>query len=190
MTCATRLNDSPLPGDISPAEAVRRMIRVDHAGEYGAARIYRGQLAVLSARGKTPESVRVIREMAAQEEEHLDRFNALVRERRVRPSALLPLWHVGGFALGAATALLGEKAAMACTVAVESVIDAHYAAQEQALPAGEEELGETIARFRADEAEHHDTGLAHGAEDAPFYHALHGAVSAITRGAIWLSTRV
>jgi ubiquinone biosynthesis monooxygenase Coq7 len=175
-----------LPGDLPPAEDLARMIRVNHAGEYGARRIYEGQLAVL--RG-TP-SYATIAEMQAQEQEHLETFERLLNERRVRPTALLPLWHVGGFLLGAATALLGEKAAMACTVAVEEVIDQHYAAQESRLGAEEAPLRDTIARFRADEQAHHDTGLAHGAEDAPLYRLLHTGISGITRSAIWLSTRL
>lgn len=171
---------------LSPPERLARMIRVNHAGEYGAARIYAGQLAVLKRSSKAP----VIREMAEQEQRHLEAFNHMIVTRRVRPSALLPLWHAAGFALGAATALLGEKAAMACTVAVESVIDKHYASQEAALPEDEAELKSTIARFRAEEMEHHDTGLAHGAEEAPMYGLLSRAISGATRGAIWLSARL
>src|ERR1700761_432219 len=115
----------PLPGDASRRERVERMIRVDHAGEYGATRIYAGQLAVLGRGAKGD----VLRRMEAQEQQHLRTFNDLIADRRVRPTALLPFWHVAGFALGAMTATLGEKAAMACTVAVEEAIDAHYTAQ-------------------------------------------------------------
>src|SRR5690606_25791763 len=117
-----------------------------------------------------------LQHMADQEQEHLEKFSQMMVTRRVRPTALMPLWHVAGFALGAATALMGEKAAMACTVAVESVIDDHYAAQERQLDDGEAELKQTIAKFRADEQEHHDTALASGAEEAPFYHLLRTAV--------------
>lgn len=179
-------NARTLPGDYSPEEATRRMIRVDQAGEYGAARIYAGQLAVLKNHASTP----VIKHMAEQEAVHLETFNRMMGERHVRPTALMPLWHVAGFALGAATAMLGEKAAMACTVAVESVIDEHYAAQEAALGEYEPALKATISQFRAEEIEHHDTGLAHGAEAAPAYAALTGAIRTCTRAAIWLSTRV
>lgn len=176
----------PLPGDPSPAEDLAQMLRVNHAGEYGARRIYDGQLAVL--RGRPAHAT--IAHMKQQEEAHLQAFEALLVERRVRPTALLPLWHVGGYLLGAATALMGEKAAMACTVAVEEVIDGHYAEQEVRLPASEAPLRETVSRFRADEMEHHATGLAHGAEDAPLYHLLHQGIKGITRTAIWLSTRL
>jgi 3-demethoxyubiquinol 3-hydroxylase len=175
-----------LPGDPAAAELVARMIRVDQAGEYGAARIYEGQLAVLGRSAAAP----AIRRMAAQEQRHLDAFDRLIVERRVRPTALSPLWHVAGYALGAATALLGERAAMACTVAVEEVIDAHYRAQTEALGEAEPELKAAITEFRADEIEHRDTALAHDAEAAPGYPALKAAIKAGSRLAIWLSTRV
>ena len=171
-----------LPGDLSPEERLARLLRVNHAGEYGARRIYAGQLAVL---GQHPE----ITHMAAQEEEHLAYFNKAVVAHGVRPTVLHPLWHVAGFALGAATALLGEKAAMACTVAVEEVIDEHYARQLESLDAAEGELRDTIARFRAEELEHRDTGLAHGAEEATGYTALRQVIRAGSKAAIWLSER-
>lgn len=174
-----------LPGDVSHDETIARMIRVNHAGEYGAKRIYAGQLAVLGKSACAP----MLREMAAQEQEHLDAFSRMMVSRRVRPTALMPLWHVAGYAMGAATALLGEKAAMACTVAVEAVIDEHYAAQEQQLDTGESELKTAIEKFRADEKHHHDTALEHGAEGAPFYHVLKSVISTQTKLAIWLSTR-
>lgn len=166
--------------------ALDRMIRVNHAGEYGARRIYEGQLAVL---GDHPDAA-VIRKMHAQELEHLETFDSMLVERRVRPTALHPLWHVAGFALGAGTALLGPKAAMACTAAVEEVIDSHYARQAAALPDEEAPLRDTIQAFRADEAEHRDTSLAHGAEDAPAYPVLSRAIKGSTRLAIWLSERL
>jgi len=175
-----------MPGDPAEAEQVARMIRVDHAGEYGAARIYDGQLAVL---GRTAVGS-VIREMADQEKAHLETFDRMLVERRVRPTALAPLWHVAGFALGAASAIAGPRAAMACTVAVEEVIDEHYQRQQDNIGGNETELAETVAAFRADEIAHRDTGLAHGAEQAPGYGALSRAVKAGTRLAIWLSERV
>ncbi len=173
-----------LPGDPSEATQVARMIRVDHAGEYGAKRIYEGQLAVLGRSRAAKE----IRRMAAQEERHLEAFDKLVRERRVRPTALSPLWHVAGFALGAATAMLGERAAMACTVAVEEVIDAHYARQIEALGDAEPELKAALEEFRANELEHRDTALAQGGDDAPA--PLSAAIKTGARLAIWLSTRI
>lgn len=174
------------PGDPDAATRIARMIRVDHAGEYGAKRIYAGQLAVLgqSAAGH------IVAKMAAQEERHLATFDRLMVERRVRPTALHPIWHVAGFALGAATALMGPRAAMACTVAVEDVIDAHYGRQLDELGEEEAELKRTVAEFRADEIEHKEIGLAEGAESAPGYPLLTGAIKAASRLAIWLSTRI
>ncbi|MBL6455879.1 demethoxyubiquinone hydroxylase family protein [Belnapia sp. T6] len=165
---------------------VERTIRVDHAGEYGAKRIYQGQLAVL--RGTKWEGL--IRHMQDQEQVHLDTFSRLIAERRVRPTALLPLWHVAGFALGAATALLGHRAAMACTVAVEEAIDEHYQAQEAALGEDEAPLREHIARFRAEELEHRDIGLEHEAEQAPAYRLLSAAIKAGCKAAIEVSERI
>jgi len=175
-----------LPGDPRPEDQVARMIRVDQAGEYGARRIYEGQLAVLGHRA----SGETIRRMYEQELAHLETFDKLIAERRVRPTALQPLWHVAGFALGAATAMMGEKAAMACTVAVEEVIDDHYAGQADELGDAEPELKATIEAFRADEQEHRDVGLAAGAREAPGYPVLSAAVKAGSRLAIWLSERV
>ena len=181
-------NSAPkeLPGDLSRDEMTARIIRVDHAGEYGAKRIYECHLAVL---GHRPDAA-PIRHMAQQEQRHLDAFNKLIGERRVRPSALHPVWHVAGYALGAATALLGREAAMACTVAVEEVIDEHYARQSETLGKDEPELKGLIEEFRREEVEHRDTGLAEGAERAPGYEILKGAIKAGSRLAIWLAERV
>ena len=175
-----------LPGDPGPEEAIRRMIRVDHAGEYGAKRIYDGQLAILKRSPVAP----VIRRMAEQERRHLESFDRLLTSRRVRPTALYPLWHAAGFALGAATALLGERAAMACTVAVEEVIDEHYKRQAAELGPEESEFKTLVEEFRHDELEHRDTGLAHGAEQAGAYPLLSAGIKAASRLAIWLSERI
>jgi 3-demethoxyubiquinol 3-hydroxylase len=177
----------PLPGDPAPAAEIARMLRVDHAGEYGAMRIYEGQLAVL---GRGDRAGAEIRQMAAAENRHLARFERLLRERRVRPTLLQPLWSAAGFALGAATALLGEHAAMACTVAVEEVIDAHYEAQAGYLAEQDAGLAETVLAFRADEIAHRESALAYGAGEIPGYELLTGAIKAGTRLAIWLSTRL
>jgi ubiquinone biosynthesis monooxygenase Coq7 len=162
------------------------MLRVDQAGEYGATRIYAGQLAVL--RPNSP-SAKLISRMASQEREHLDRFDRLIAERRVRPTALQPLWDVAGFALGAGTALMGERAAMACTDAIETEIDRHYSRQLDELGDDDPELSADIARFRADELEHRDTARAAGAEQAFAYPLLTGAIRAACRVAIALSKR-
>jgi ubiquinone biosynthesis monooxygenase Coq7 len=162
------------------------MIRVDQAGEYGATRIYAGQRAVLGGR---PEA-RVIAHMAAQEQEHLARFDAMVAARGVRPTALQPFWSVAGFALGAATALMGPRAAMACTAAIEDEIDAHYGAQLEALGDADPPLAETIAACRADEQAHRDAAIAAGAEQTPGYPVLYSAIRAGCRVAIALSKRI
>jgi len=178
-----------LPGDPTGRELIDRIVRVDHAGEYGAVRIYAGQLAVL---GRRHPAAAEIRRMAEQETRHLEAFERMIVARRVRPTALAPLWHVAGFGLGAATALLGARAAMACTVAIEETIDRHYADQAAAL-AGlpeEAELKAVVEEFRADELEHRDTALAQGAEGAPGYPVLTAAIKAGSRLAIWLSERI
>jgi ubiquinone biosynthesis monooxygenase Coq7 len=175
-----------LPGDPSLRQLVERFIRVDHAGEYGAQRIYAGQLRVLGRTDKAP----ILQHMQDQEQHHLDTFQALVAERRVRPTAVLPLWHVAGYALGAVTAAMGARAAMACTVAVEEAIDEHYAAQTEALGADEPELVATIEEFRAEELEHRDIGLANEAELTPAYRLLTAVIKAGCKVAIKVSERV
>ena len=181
-----------LPGDPSAAQVTERMIRVDHAGEYGATRIYAGQLAVLGRGGKGD----VLRQMQAQEQLHLGTFNAMIADRRVRPTVLLPLWHIAGFALGAMTAAMGERAAMACTVAVEEAIDDHYTAQlgtlEELKQLGSEQpaLRQAVEKFREEELEHRDIGLRQGAEDAPGYRLMSRVIKAGCRAAIAISERV
>jgi len=177
---------APLPGDRSLADRVARMVRVDHAGEYGAGRIYAGQLAVLG----NGEKGEILRHMAEQEKQHLAGFSDEIIRRRVRPTALLPIWHIAGFVLGAATARMGEKAAMACTVAVEEVIDEHYQSQIEALGADEPGLRETIETYRQEEIEHRDLGYGHGAEQAPGYKLLSAAIKFGCKIAIKLSERI
>ena len=177
-----------LPGD-TPADApadTRAMVRVDQAGEHGAARIYAGQLAVMGGRHKLAGE---IRHMAQQEQRHLDGMNALMARRSVRPTLLGPIWHVAGFALGAGTALLGPKAAMACTEAVETVIDEHYGEQSAALEAGSDpELKAMIDDYRADEVEHREAAAAHtGGSAFPLMESL---IRAGCRTAIALAKRI
>jgi ubiquinone biosynthesis monooxygenase Coq7 len=168
------------------ADRSARMLRVDQAGEYGAQRIYAGQLAVMGNRA--PHAAEVA-EMAAQEAAHRERFDAMIAERGVRPTALQPLWSVAGYALGAATALLGPKAAMACTAAIEEEIDRHYTAQLDELGDDDPELAEAIREFRDDERVHRDAALALGAEQAPAYPLLAGAIRLGCRAAIRLAER-
>jgi ubiquinone biosynthesis monooxygenase Coq7 len=166
------------------------ILRVDHAGELGAVHIYRGQRAIFEqAHGR--ERIReTLAEMEQQEAEHLARFDALLNERRVRPTLLAPLWRVAGFALGAGTALLGEKAAHACTEAVETVIEDHYAGQIAELEGREPELAKELSRFRGDELAHRDKAREEGAHEAPGYSVISTIVRAGCRAAIKLSERI
>jgi 3-demethoxyubiquinol 3-hydroxylase len=163
------------------------MLRVDQAGEYGATRLYAGQLAVL--RRNSP-AAKLVARMSGQEQRHLDRFNALMTERGVRPTALQPVWHAAGFALGAVTALISEEAAMACTEAVETEIDRHYGRQLQELGDEDPELASDIAEFRAEELEHRNIARDAGAAQAPAYPVLTAAIRGACRLAIGLSKRI
>jgi len=176
------------PGS-SGKDDIEAMIRVDHAGEYGAVRIYEGQLAVFSARPGSARAAATIKKMSDQEQRHLMRFDALINERRVRPTALEPVWRLAGFTLGAVTALMGEKSAMACTAAVEEVIDEHYASQLERL-ANDKDLQKTIEDFRKDEAAHRNEALSHGAAEAPGFKIMSEAIKAGCRLAIKLSERL
>jgi ubiquinone biosynthesis monooxygenase Coq7 len=173
------------PGDRRPDPA--SMLRVNQAGEYGATRIYAGQLAVL--RGNSPAS-KLIARMNGQEQRHLARFNQLMAQRQVRPTALQPVWNVAGFALGAATALMSEQAAMACTDAVETEIDRHYRRQLEELGDDDPELAADIEEFRAEELEHRDSARQAGATRAFGYPVLTAAIRAACRVAIGLSKRI
>jgi ubiquinone biosynthesis monooxygenase Coq7 len=164
-----------------------RMLRVDQAGEYGATRIYAGQLAVLGTQGPGAGEIAA---MAAQEDAHRARFDALMAQRSVRPTLLQPLWSAAGFALGAATALAGPEAAMACTAAIETEIERHYTEQLDELGDSDGELAAIVGEFRADERAHHATALAAGAERAPAYPLLSGAIRLGCRIAIRLSERI
>jgi ubiquinone biosynthesis monooxygenase Coq7 len=163
------------------------MLRVDQAGEYGATRIYAGQLAVMGNRAPRAAEIAA---MAMQEAAHRARFDALLARRGVRPTALLPLWSVAGFALGAATALVGPETAMACTAAVEEEIDRHYTRQLEQLGDSDPELSAMIDEFRAEEREHRDAALAAGAERAPAYPLVSAAIRLGCRFAIGLSERL
>ena len=171
-----------------PSERARAaMIRVDQAGEYGATRIYAGQLAVLGPAGP---GAKAITHMARQEDRHLAWFDAAAARRGVRPTLLQPFWRHAGFALGAVTAAMGPKAAMACTAAVETEIDRHYSRQLAELGDHDPELSAAIADFQAEELEHRDHALAAGAQQAPAYPLLSGAIRAGCRIAIALSQRL
>ena len=172
---------------ITDREVLEEIIRVDHAGEYGATKIYDGQIAIF---GKDSKLGKTIQHMADQEQKHIEKFNELILEHRVRPTALLPLWNVAGFALGASTALMGEKAAMACTVAVEKVIGEHYQEQLDILGDDHKDLKKTISKFRDDELEHHDIGIEHDAENAPGYKVMSKVIEFGCKTAIAISKKV
>ncbi|XP_061131152.1 5-demethoxyubiquinone hydroxylase, mitochondrial [Syngnathus typhle] len=180
----------PTPLDREEKAMLDRIIRVDHAGEYGANRIYAGQMAVLGRTSTGP----LIQEMWDQEKKHLEKFNEILAESRVRPTALLPLWNIAGYFLGASTAMLGKEAAMACTVAVEESISEHYNSQIRTLmekdPERYTELLKIIKEFRDDEMEHHDLGLEHDAESVPGYWLLKNVIQLGCKGAIYASQRV
>ncbi len=173
------------PGEPRPDPA--SMLRVNQAGEYGATRIYTGQLAVLR---RSRPAAKLVSLMATQEQRHLKRFDHLMVERGVRPTALQPVWHAAGFALGAVTALISEEAAMACTEAVETEIDRHYARQLEELGEEDPELAADIAEFRAEELEHRDVAREAGAAQAPAYPVLTATIRAACRLAIGLSKRI
>ena len=167
---------------------IHSMIRVNQAGEYGAKQIYKGQLAVMG--DHAPDSSE-IRHMQEQEQIHLDAFDRMIAERGVRPTVLQPFWKVAGYALGATTAAMGPRAAMACTAAVETEIDAHYQEQLKELESEDEpELAEMIAKFREEELEHKETAIASGAEETPGYPLLSAAIRLGCRVAIGLSKRI
>jgi ubiquinone biosynthesis monooxygenase Coq7 len=179
------------PGPARDRRSIEAMLRVDHAGEYGAVRIYKGQRAVFGANRATTRIARQLREMEADEQHHLDAFDGDIRAGRARPTVLAPIWNAAGFALGAVTALMGERAAHACTEAVETVIEEHYNQQIDQLHAmGETELVERVTRFRDEEVAHKNLAVDEGARSAPGYPLLSAAIKAGCHTAIAVSKRV
>ena len=172
---------------IDKAQQLKSMIRVNQAGEFGAKRIYAGQLAIM---GDRHPAARSISHMAEQEQRHLDAFDRIMAERGVRPTVFHPFWNVAGYALGAATAVMGPEAAMACTAAVETEIDRHYAEQLEELGDSEPELSALIAEFQAEELEHKATAIAEGAERAFAYPVMSAEIRAGCRVAIAVSKRI
>ncbi len=180
----------PRPGPLGEGARLGEILRVDHAGELGAVHIYRGQRAVLN---RAPGKDRIafqLQEMEGHEAEHLAAFDRLLTERGVRPTLMAPLWRLAGFALGAGTALMGEKAAHACTEAVETVIEEHYAGQIAELQGREPDLVQDLARFRDEELHHRDLALEEGAREAPAYPLLAAVIRAGCRAAIKISEKL
>ena len=180
----------PMPGEDVRERRLAEMLRVDHAGEYGAVQIYRGQRAVFDRIEGKAHAARVIADMEAGEQEHLKTFDRMLAERSVRPTVMAPLWRVMGFGLGAATALMGERAAHACTEAVEDVIEEHYGRQSHALAGVDAELKHVVDKFREDEIGHKDTAVEQGARDAFGYSVLSAVIKAGCRAAIRISEKI
>ena len=180
----------PRPGRGAMRARMAEILRVDHAGEYAAVQIYRAQRAVFEAAGNRPAVAADMAEMERQEAVHLARFDALLTEHRVRPTAMTPVWRLAAQALGAGTALMGEKAAHACTEAVESVIEEHYADQIAEVADRDPELAAELQVFRDEELAHHDHAVEHGSREAPGYRLLSAVIRAGCRAAIKVSERV
>jgi ubiquinone biosynthesis monooxygenase Coq7 len=179
-----------MPGENVRERQIAEMIRVDHAGEYGAVNIYRGQRAVFDRIEGKSHAARIIADMEAGEQDHLKTFDRMIAERGVRPTIMAPIWRVAGFGLGAATALMGEQAAHACTEAVEEVIEEHYGRQSAALEGVDAELKHAVDRFREDEIAHKDTAIDQGARNAPAYPILSAVIRFGCRAAIRISEKI
>ena len=175
-------------GGVGPTLA--EMLRVDHAGEYGAVAIYRGQQAVFRQSRATQAMADQLAEMQAEEQKHLDAFDRMLVEEGVRPTLLTPVWNAAGYGLGVVTALMGEKAAHACTDAVETVIEEHYADQARAAEAERPDLAATFREFREDELHHRDVAVEGGAREAPFYRLLSRVIRRGCHAAIAVSEKV
>jgi 3-demethoxyubiquinol 3-hydroxylase len=180
----------PMPGENVRQRQLAEMIRVDHAGEYGAVQIYRGQRAVFDRIEGKAHAARVIAEMEAGEQEHLRTFDRMIAERGVRPTIMAPVWRVAGFGLGAVTALMGEQAAHACTEAVEEVIEEHYGRQSEALEGVDAELKHVVDKFREEEIAHKETAVDQGAHEAPGYPVLSAVIKFGCRAAIRISEKI
>lgn len=179
---------------------LQEIIRVDHAGEFGAKVIYDGQIAALKLR-KDEEALKIVQHMKDQEVVHFDYFDAEIKKRKIRPTVMQPIWRVGGFALGFFTALTDKKAAMVCTTAVEETIDEHYQEQmkdiekESAFLEGEEKEGlealkSKIEKFREEELEHRDTAYENDAEDFVAFNPLSTFIKGATKFAISVSKKI
>lgn len=192
MTDATtaRASRPAAPGRRFVQDRVAEMLRVDHAGEFGATRIYEGQRAVFS---RLPGARKIAAQLAEQEADeavHKAAFDKLLLARKVRPTLLGPIWGAAGFGLGVVTALMGEKAAHACTAAVEEVIEDHYREQIEELGDQEPELSAMISRFRDEEIAHKEQAIAEGAKEAFGHPVLEAVIKAGCRVAIAVCQKV
>lgn len=187
------MSEKPIPsrpGVGAVSARLAEILRVDHAGELGAVHIYRGQRAVLGASKGHERIAGQLEEMEGHEAVHLARFDQLLTEHQVRPTVMTPLWRAAAFTLGAGTALLGEKAAHACTEAVENVIEQHYAGQIAELEGRDPELAAELSKFRDEELAHRDHAVEEGARDAPGYPILSAVIRAGCKAAIKISEKL
>jgi len=180
----------PRPGRGALAARMAEILRVDHAGEMAAVAIYRGQRKVLGEAAGHERIAGQLADMEAHEAVHLARFERLLTENQVRPTALAPVWRAAAFALGAGTALMGDKAAHACTEAVENVIEQHYAHQIAELAARDPALAAELSSFRDEELAHRDQAVEEGARQAPGYALLSAVIGAGCRAAIKISEKL
>ncbi len=178
------------PGLGATRTRLAEILRVDHAGELAAVQIYRGQQAVLKSAKGRGRIASQLSEMEQHEAEHLARFDELLIEHQVRPTLLTPLWRAAAFALGAGTALMGDKAAHACTEAVETVIEGHYAAQIAELKDRDPELAAELTKFRDDELMHRDHAIQEGARETPGYPVLSAVIKAGCKAAIKVAEKI
>ena len=169
---------------------LEEFIRVDHAGERGAIKIYEGQLLALKTFKKDPELLKLVEEMREHEQEHSDFFENEIRERNIKPTKFLPLWDLLGVGLGFGSTILGKKAAMLCTASVEEVIDKHYQSQIDQLQDDEKKLREKIKKFRADELEHKDIVYEHGATKKGLYSVMDKIIKTGSKIAINISEKI
>ena len=169
---------------------LEEFIRVDHAGERGAIKIYEGQLLALKTFKKDPELLKLVEEMREHEQEHSDFFENEIRERNIKPTKFLPLWDLLGVGLGFGSTILGKKAAMLCTASVEEVIDKHYQSQIDQLQDDEKKLREKIKKFRADELEHKDIAYEHGARKKGLYSVMDKIIKTGSKIAINISEKI
>lgn len=190
MTKASKRPVRPGPTAKKTSPRLAEILRVDHAGEYGAVAIYKGQQAVFAGKTKTRKIAEQLGHMRDEEQKHLDAFDALLVEHNVRPTVMTPIWNAAGFGLGVITALMGEKAAHACTEAVETVIEQHYGDQVGELKDSEPELAAIFAQFREDELSHRDLAIEEGAHEAPAYGLLSAVITAGCRAAIKITEKI
>ena len=169
---------------------IEEFIRVDHAGERGAIKIYEGQLLALNTFIKNEELKKTIEEMKEHEKEHFEYFENEIKKRNIKPTKLLPLWDLFGVGLGFGTTILGKKAAMLCTASVEEVIQEHYADQIKQLEVDEKKLKNKITKFRDDELNHKDIAYEEGATKKGLYSILDKVIKTSSKIAIRISEKI